>query len=126
MRLLALALTMVALTGCMTPPSEGQSGRSIELVELPQSGVSSLESAVRNVLKDPSSAQFGRYIAFNVKDADGTTTMAACGYVNAKNSFGGYGGMTPYTALGVNNMFVSASISEFAMRVCQQAYGVSI
>ena len=126
MKLLALAIAMIALTGCMTPSSEGQPERSVELIKLSSSGVSSLQNAVRDVLKDPSSAQFGRYIAFNVTADDGTTIMAACGYVNAKNSYGGYTGMTPYSALGADNVFVSASISKYAMGVCQQMYGVSI
>ena len=126
MRLLALAITMITLTGCITPPSGGQSERTVELIELSSSGVRSLKNAVRDGLKDPSSAQFGPYIAFNVKKADGTTTMAACGYVNAKNSYGGYVGMTPYNALGIDNGFVSATVNQYAMSVCQRMYGVSI
>ena len=117
------------LTACVSPSINAQPEIpevNVELIKLSSSGVKSLEGAVRNTLKDPSSAQFGKYIAFNIKDANGTTTTGACGYVNAKNSYGGYGGMTPFSALGANGTFVSVSMSKYAMSVCQQMYGVSI
>ena len=53
-----------------------------------------IEEAVRNDLKDPESARFKHAVAF--KDKDGG--VAACGIVNAKNSYGGYTGFTPYRA----------------------------
>lgn len=113
---------MITLAGCMSPPPE------VTPIKLSQSGVTSLESSVRDVLRDPSSAQFGNHIAFNVKEADGTITTTACGYVNAKNGFGGYGGMTPYIALGTNGRFDDASVDldVNAMILCKGRYGVSI
>ena len=126
MKTVALIITMLMLSACVTPSTDAQPERNVELIQLSSSGVKSLESAVSDTLKDPSSAQFGQYIAFSIIDEDGTITTGACGYVNAKNSYGGYGGMTPYSALGANETFVYASISEYAMTVCKQMYGVSI
>jgi hypothetical protein len=49
---------------------------------------------VRATLKDPSSAQFGRVWAA------GDSQRVACGFVNAKNSFGGYTGEELFIAAG--------------------------
>lgn len=122
MRNLFLVIQMLILVACNAPSNFIKT----ELIELSPSEIRSLESAVRDNLKDPSSAQFGRYIAFNIKNKNGTTTTGACGNVNAKNSYGGYVGMTPYSALGVNGTFVSASISKYMKAVCLERYGVVI
>lgn len=53
-----------------------------------------IEEAVRGELKDPDSAKFKHYVAF--RDAKGG--IAACGVVNAKNSYGGYVGDAPFRA----------------------------
>lgn len=48
--------------------------------------------AVTAVLKDPESARFGAMNAGVTKQG----AILVCGYVNAKNSFGGYTGDSPY------------------------------
>lgn len=54
-----------------------------------------LFDGVRSSLKDPGSAQFGDYVAgLNSKNG-----IVVCGWVNAKNSYGGYTGKQPYLAL---------------------------
>lgn len=54
----------------------------------------SVETDVKRLLKDPDSARFGaRQIHPNAKAQTGFT---ACGYVNAKNSLGGYTGDKGY------------------------------
>jgi opacity protein-like surface antigen len=126
MKKFVLVIPMIVLAACVAPSTKAQPERNIELIELSSSQVRSLERAVKNNLKDSSSAQFGRYITFNVENVDGTTMTGACGYVNAKNSYGGYVGMTPYIALGVDGAFVTASISEYKMGICKEMYGVSI
>ncbi len=45
--------------------------------------------SVRSLLKDPESARFRYTAAFKDKDSG---LLVVCGYVNAKNSFGGYVG----------------------------------
>ncbi len=49
--------------------------------------------AVKAQLKDPDSAEFGEVSTF--RDADDDVRWV-CGIVNAKNSFGGYVGATPF------------------------------
>ena len=50
------------------------------------------ESAVRNRLKDPASAQFQNQLV--------SSKGAACGEVNSKNGFGGYTGFKRYIFAG--------------------------
>jgi len=51
-----------------------------------------VEAAVRSSMKDPDSARFGGFVAGKSKDG----TITVCGWVNAKNSFGGYVGKMPF------------------------------
>ena len=46
-------------------------------------------------MKDPDSARFGRIAA--AIDSDGVVT--ACGWVNGKNSYGGYTGELPFMGI---------------------------
>jgi len=48
-------------------------------------------------LKDPNSALFGDMVTF--QDQNGV--LRVCGYVNGRNSFGGYTGMQPFLAVYV-------------------------
>jgi hypothetical protein len=50
-------------------------------------------SAVKQNLKDPYSAQFGAMAA----GVTGRGDICFCGQVNAKNSYGGYTGMSPFS-----------------------------
>lgn len=60
--------------------------------------VAAIQKAVTDKLKDPGSAQFGLMTAGKTV----TGGIVACGYVNAKNSFGGYVGMSPYIAESIS------------------------
>jgi hypothetical protein len=109
-----------------SPSSASQSklepGEPITLTPAMQQMV---KRGVTESLKDPESARFGKMVA--VKDSKGVITV--CGMVNAKNSLGGYVGMSPY--LGVLSpeaeAFVVAGIGSSdtgrpaAMQVCSQA-----
>lgn len=85
----------IALSGCASPdPSAAyldaspKHGKSVVLTpELTKS----IQDGVRNKLKDPESARFGKIAA---GDVGGQTIV--CGWVNAKNSYGGYIGMQPF------------------------------
>lgn len=56
-------------------------------------------------LKDPESARFGSMSGS--RGNDGTTYV--CGYVNAKNSFGGYTGEQPF----IGTLFEQSGITTF-------------
>ncbi|WFF40392.1 hypothetical protein EVC62_02130 [Salinicola endophyticus] len=73
-------------------------------VKLTQERVRQAEESVKEGLKDPDSAKF--------KDVHGTKLMTVpnahvmvCGMVNAKNSYGGYTGMSPFMVMGPEVLF---------------------
>lgn len=60
--------------------------------------VKTVQAGVRAGMKDPDSARFGAMAA--AKDNTGKVTV--CGYVNGRNSFGGYTGDKPFIGIFVN------------------------
>jgi hypothetical protein len=54
-----------------------------------------IHEAVRERLKDPESARFGTLIG----GRDRKGVFSACGWVNAKNSLGGYTGIIPFAGI---------------------------
>jgi hypothetical protein len=81
-----------------------------------------VQSAVLAGLKDPDSARFGAMSAS--KDLDGVVVI--CGLVNARNSFGGYVGMSPYYGVFSQGRFIVGDIGSnqdkatSILKVCQQ------
>lgn len=67
-------------------------------------------AAVREQLKDGSSAIFRD--SFFSRGNDGIP--AACGYVNAKNSFGGYSGPQRFVYMGSGGTFLEEQVSDFS------------
>jgi hypothetical protein len=61
---------------------------SIPVAEAAQNDVQRARAAVRRVLKDPEAARFSREFT--------SASGAVCGFVNMKNSYGGYGGDKRY------------------------------
>ncbi len=77
----------------MTPTerAEAEAARrnQMRLTALKERGAFAIAAAqvnIRSRMKDPESVRFGRTWA------GGDSMSVGCGYVNAKNSFGGYGG----------------------------------
>ena len=54
-----------------------------------------IHDAVRERLKDPESARFGTLVG----GQDQKGVFSACGWVNSKNSFGGYTGIMPFAGI---------------------------
>ena len=54
--------------------------------------ISAVQREVRSNLKDPESARFGAIAASRSESGK----YAVCGFVNGRNSYGGYMGMQPY------------------------------
>lgn len=81
---------------------------------LTQQQVAALHDGVRRTLKDPGSAQFGEHRA-GLNEKGG---IVACGWVNAKNSYGGYTGKQPYLALYLSDTgkFYAQSIGATEIR----------
>lgn len=59
--------------------------------------LSAIKEGVAKSLRDPASAQFGAI----VMGESGDGHFPVCGYVNGKNGYGGYSGMTPFLG-GIN------------------------
>ncbi|MDI4656568.1 hypothetical protein [Xanthobacter autotrophicus] len=92
----ASLLLSFVLSGCVAPDagavyrhSEPKNGK---LVPLTPEISKSIHSGIKNVLKYPDSAKFGNIVAGEVGGK-----IVVCGWVNARNSFGGYTGMQPFT-----------------------------
>jgi len=92
----ALAL----LAGCQTAPQTAaiEPGAAYTLSESEQAAV---KRGVIAMLKDPESARFEGLRAS--KDSEGVVMV--CGYVNARNSFGGYAGNQAFTGVLYNGQF---------------------
>ena len=104
-KLLLTAVGLVVILfvlGLFLDPQRGGGGgynAPIETRDLRSSERSTIADAVRGALKDPASARFriGR-VAYMEDKAERNTRMH-CGWVNAKNSFGGYSGEQMFMVL---------------------------
>ena len=120
---LAVALLLSSLlAGCLTPPQDVTARQR----QLSQQEVDAVAMAVLQMLKDPNSAMFGRHVAFDTVDPNGTRMTVVCGLVNARNSFGGYVGMTPFLVHGFEGSYVGRSIGDYAGTVCRYQYGFAL
>jgi hypothetical protein len=90
----------VLLVGCAqsrsTPAPKAPPVPTWKNVELTKDIEYSGTALVRDSLKDPDSAKFSGLYA--VKRIDGQGPTGLCGYVNAKNSYGGYVGKKRFFA----------------------------
>lgn len=70
---------------------------SHELIHVPitQQQENIVKQGVINDLRDPESAKFGSMVA----GKDDIDRIVVCGYVNARNIFGGYSGMKLFTGI---------------------------
>ena len=89
-----LIICIVAcLTGCAsTAPGPDTSTWRYEAHQLTDADRSALDRGVRPLLRDPESARFGRAAARKLFMPGKQPILQVCGYVNARNGFGGYTG----------------------------------
>ena len=108
-----LLFALVFLSACQTkgPVLDGPGEQVVGRIELTSDQVEKVRDGVRMRLKDPASAMFGTIVAG--RRADGR--IMHCGYVNARNSFGGYTGMRMFTGLlpVIQGITLSASVIAF-------------
>lgn len=118
LRLCAILTTLVVLVSCATVPSAEERasadyGAEPTAVEL----LAAAERAVKLLLKDPDSARF-RHPGFAKKGGFsrfGQPTLWGywvCGFVNAKNSFGGYAGLKHYFVMYNNGNVTAVDIAS--------------
>lgn len=94
-----LAVLLACLVaGCGTPlppaPPPTPVTRVSQIVQLSEAQIEAVQEGVRGKLIDPTSAIFGRMIAGRPITPPGLINV--CGWVNAKNSYGGYTGEKPF------------------------------
>lgn len=90
-KVIAAMLTAATLCSCAVSPVEPA---GLPRTDLTPDIEAAAEKGVRDRLKDPDSAKFSDLVAYQKSP----TAIAVCGYVNAKNSLGGYVGASPFLA----------------------------
>lgn len=95
-------ITLAACVGLAACSGGGATRSSLnqapaQMVELTAEQRGDVETGVRRGLKDPNSAMFGSMKA--AVDREKADTYVVCGWVNSKNSFGGYVGDQPFYAV---------------------------
>lgn len=109
MRMIAM-MSLIALAGCQTAAGPGGSTGhdfvAVAPVALSAPQRAAVQAGVKKALKDPESARFGRMVA----GRDKAGVLAVCGYVNAKNSFGGYTGEKPFMGMFAGPKFEFAGM----------------
>lgn len=88
----ALAASLVLTLGACAGTNVPNDDKVQKAIPITPAMRTQIEIGVRGKLKDPESARFGEMMA-GVTPSGKT---AVCGYVNAKNSFGGYTGEKPF------------------------------
>jgi hypothetical protein len=107
----------VAPQGANAPRTEPGTPITLSTVQ-----VKTVQAGVQNRLKDPESARFEpKVLAARKSNGD----IAACRMVNAKNSYGGYVGMSPFIATlrdgkVIDSATASGRDAEFVLILCRQ------
>lgn len=96
MRIASAVILTSLLAGCASVGVDPAASVPRSPYPLSAAATKVIQDGVRKSLKDPNSAMFGTMVA--AKGA-GDAGVYVCGYVNAKNSFGGYTGDTPFMGL---------------------------
>lgn len=99
MKLLHLTACVILSTSCLVSTNRGAEANEKTILSdgyfrIDKKLQEAIEKSVKNELKDPDSAKFKHWIAFQENE----DSIGACGLVNAKNSYGGYTGFFPYRA----------------------------
>lgn len=110
MRLIWLGLAAL-LTACQSGPITAPDQRAVARLDLTEAQREAVHAGVRHRLKDPASAMFGPVVAGRRSDG----RIPVCGYVNARNSFGGYTGSRVYTGFLpiIQGIALPASVAAF-------------
>ncbi len=87
----SVILAAAALGACATIPP-------LTPMPLTPAQIKTVEEGARRGLKDPDSAKFEGIVGGRNAQGD----VFACGYVNSRNSFGGYVGMQPFGGMITN------------------------
>lgn len=99
--LVLAAVTVVSVTG-WTTQSVAQSAVTWTKVVAKKAEIDSAKKAVISQLKDPESARFGEIWALSGTNGK----RSVCGYINAKNSYGGYTGEKMFSIISSDSVVI--------------------
>lgn len=124
-----LCAIAIALAGCNNAPKRVDAPpEPTTPITLTPAQLAKLKEAVARGLKDPESARFGEVMVATQDSAN----IHVCGTVNAKNSYGGYGGSKIFYAAGIKtlNLFTlmilgDTSAGDHVTREACQEHGIS-
>jgi hypothetical protein len=95
--IVALAVVIAfALAACKPSPQDTARADAAKSEAEAKAATEAVRAQVRARLKDPDSARFRGTGNADIEIAAGKPVSITCGYVNAKNSFGGYTGEQPW------------------------------
>lgn len=109
MRSSATKITLIAsavglfAANCTTTLAFGEAG-----LKLSPRQAAVVKSEITRQLRDPSSAKFGEIRAVE----EGPDNLFVCGFVNAKNGYGGFTGMEPFAGILRGGFFTLAAIGN--------------
>ena len=111
---IALLAISTALSACVEAPAAPPSAPVKSTpIGLSSSQIAAVHSGVKASLKDPGSAQFSNIQAARGNDG----SLAVCGLVNAKNSYGGYTGSQPFIGQLVGGQMVVIAVGGQAHEI---------
>ena len=125
MRAIAVVVLAGLCAGCVTQGQGPTTAKTSTPTTLTAADTKAIHEGIRKALKDPDSARYGTMTA-SVNEKGSVTV---CGFVNAKNSFGGYTGEKPFVGILSRNLGLFSIIGmgggesdDFAVRhVCRGA-----
>ena len=117
LKLLVVATMVLTLFGCGMSEEVEEMYDSREYTTLSKVEIQKARESIRSILKDPYSAKFGKYQAFTYIE-NGYTKTAMCGFVNAKNSYGGYVGNEVFITRKLGKTWGNASL--YGKSVCEE------
>ena len=98
----------IFMAGCAVPSKPKEPDATVvKRLSLTAAQISVIQKGVAEGMKDPESARFGHIDANQMSDG----TIVACGWVNGKNSYGGYIGMKPFHGIALTDLKVFRPIS---------------
>jgi len=118
--LVAYIICSTIISACGTSPTAYQTptpNRPAVIWTLDSATASEKEKAKNMVigqLKDPESARFGEIWALQGSNGE----RAVCGYVNARNSYGGYTGEKMFTLSELRVIFEGDSLGDLLPKIC--------
>jgi hypothetical protein len=103
----SITILALLLAGCGETAMTGRSTAPRTPVQLSAAEAKAVEAAVAREMRDPESARFDGIKAGKTPEGD----IVACGWVNARNGFGGYAGREPFAGYLKAGEFTVVAIS---------------